>query len=92
MQVLHVNLNEEGIWPGPAHGSPKAVGANGGVGANLNFPMPTGEGDAAYCYTFLRWVLPEVAKFKPALIMVACGLDAMAGDPYATMNVSPSLA
>jgi acetoin utilization deacetylase AcuC-like enzyme len=23
--VLHVNLNEDGIWPGPEHGDPTAV-------------------------------------------------------------------
>jgi acetoin utilization deacetylase AcuC-like enzyme len=79
--VLHVNLNEAGIWPGPAHGDPLAVGIGRGVGANLNFPMPTGEGDAAYCYAFAAHALPAIERFAPALVLVACGLDALGGDP-----------
>ena len=89
--VLHVNLNERGIWPGPEHGDPTAVGQDAGLGANLNFPMPPGEGDAAYVYTLLQHALPAIEEFKPALIIVACGLDAIRGDPYASMNVSPFL-
>ena len=38
--VLHVNLNESGIWPGPGHGDPKAVGGEDAIGTNLNFPIP----------------------------------------------------
>ena len=41
----------------------------------------SGEGDAAYCYTLLEHALPILDQFKPNLIIVACGLDAMAGDP-----------
>lgn len=116
VQVLHCNLNEQGIWPGPEHGAPAAVGSKAGVGANLNFPMPTSEGDAAYCYTFNKFIFPDLAAFDPVrppqaalakaalanvmahvtvhvtaqeLVFVACGLDAMAGDPYATMAVTP---
>lgn len=86
--VLHVNFNENGIWPGPEHGDPACVGLDGGIGANLNFPMPVGEGDAAYCYALLEHALPIIEEFQPEIIFVACGLDAMAGDPYAHMDVS----
>jgi hypothetical protein len=41
------------------------VGGGAGVGSNLNFPMPTGEGDAAYCYAMLAHALPDVERFKP---------------------------
>jgi acetoin utilization deacetylase AcuC-like enzyme len=43
--------------------------------------MPVGEGDAAYCYALLVHALPIIEEFKPDVIFVACGLDAMAGDP-----------
>ena len=51
--------------------------------------MPVGEGDAAYCYALLHHALPIIEAFKPEIIFVACGLDAMAGDPYAHMDVTP---
>ena len=80
-------LFSPGIWPGPEHGDPQCVGAGAGIGTNRNFPMPTGEGDAAYCYAMITYGLNDVETFKPDLIIVACGLDAMAGDPYGNFDI-----
>ena len=75
-----------GIWPGPEHGDPESVGDGPGIGLNRNFPMPTGEGDAAYCFALVTYGLKDVETFKPDLIIVACGLDAMAGVPLAWLD------
>eukprot|EP00040_Diaphanoeca_grandis_P028307 m.163744 g.163744 ORF g.163744 m.163744 type:complete len:561 (+) comp31303_c0_seq1:82-1764(+) len=88
--VLHINLNEHLIWPGPKHGRPDAVGGDNGIGANLNFPIPREQGNAAYTYTLLKHVIPIIQSFKPKMIFVACGFDPIRGDAYALMNVSPN--
>lgn len=69
--VLNVNISEEKIWPGNCHGDPKMIGTGRGAGYNLNFPMPTREGDCAYVYVMLEHVLPVLADFDPEVIFVA---------------------
>eukprot|EP00037_Helgoeca_nana_P022163 m.225643 g.225643 ORF g.225643 m.225643 type:complete len:655 (+) comp25908_c0_seq4:143-2107(+) len=87
--VLHVNFSEAQVWPGAEHGDPRQVGGDGAERSNLNFPMPQEEGDAAYCYALTQHALPAIRDFRPDLIMVACGFDALDGDPYASMALTP---
>jgi acetoin utilization deacetylase AcuC-like enzyme len=48
---------------------------------NINIPMKMGEGNAAYTYAISQLVVPMIKSFKPELIVVACGFDALGGDP-----------
>ena len=89
--VLTVSLGEHLLWPGAEHHDPEAVGAGAGVGANLNFPLLPGEGDACYVYALLEHALPAIRRFNPALLIVAFGFDPLEQDPYASMNASPAL-
>lgn len=87
--VLHINMFEKGIWPGGINADPKAKGAGVGKGFNVNIPMIQGDGNDAYSYAVNHYVLPTVTAFQPTMIFIACGFDALAGDPYASMGLTP---
>lgn len=88
--VMTINVSQSGIWPGPMHGRAEDVGSGEGRGFNLNFPVPEGEGDGAYVYLFEKYVFPALIKYRPELVVVASGFDAIEGDPYAGMRVTPA--
>jgi acetoin utilization deacetylase AcuC-like enzyme len=68
-------------WYYPGTGRPNEVGTGNGVGTNLNICWGEGDmGDLEYSAAFSKVVLPILYNFKPDLIMVACGLDAVKGD------------
>jgi acetoin utilization deacetylase AcuC-like enzyme len=68
-------------WYYPGTGRPNEVGTGNGVGTNLNICWGEGDmGDLEYSAAFSTVVLPILDNFKPDLIMVACGLDAVKGD------------
>ena len=64
-------------------------GAGVGKGFNVNIPMIQGDGNDAYSYAINHYVLPTVKAFQPTMIFIACGFDALAGDPYASMGLTP---
>ena len=51
--------------------------------------MIQGDGNDAYSYAINHYVLPTVKAFQPTMIFIACGFDALAGDPYASMGLTP---
>jgi acetoin utilization deacetylase AcuC-like enzyme len=72
---MHMPL---GAW-GPNHpelGTVDEIGVGDGRGLNFNIPLPYGTGDQAYAQAMKELVCPAVRKFKPDLIVVACGQDA----------------
>ncbi|MEL7025672.1 MAG: class II histone deacetylase, partial [Pseudomonadota bacterium] len=56
-----------------------------GEGFNLNIPLPPGAGEAAWKAALSQLALPQIAAFKPDLIVVASGYDASAVDPLGRM-------
>lgn len=85
--VMTVSLHQEGCFPFGYNGSDDR-GAGAGLGYNLNVPLLPGGGHDAYLYAMSRIVAPAVERFKPQLIVVACGYDANAYDPLARMLLS----
>jgi len=51
----------------------------------LNLPLPPGSGHGAYEAAFARVVAPALRRFRPELIVVACGFDGGAMDPLGRM-------
>ncbi|MNZ33491.1 Histone deacetylase-like amidohydrolase [compost metagenome] len=82
--VLTVSLHQEGCFPA-GYGGAADRGEGAGEGCNLNIPLLPGGGHDAYLYAFERLVVPALARFRPQLIVVACGYDANAVDPLARM-------
>ncbi len=82
--VLTISLHQDRNYPLDTGG----VAARGGAGAegcNLNLPLPPGCGHAAYLHAIDRVVLPALHRFRPEVIIVACGFDAAAVDPLGRM-------
>lgn len=84
--VLTLSLHQDNLYP-MGSGAMSEVGSGRGEGFNINLPLPPGSGVGAYLAAFERVVLPALARFKPEVIVVACGFDAGGVDPLGRMMV-----
>ncbi len=78
--VLCVSIHQDGLYP-PKSGPSHDRGRGPGQGATLNLPLPPGSGHGAYEAVMAEVVVPALRRFRPELILVACGFDAGAYDP-----------
>lgn len=85
--VLTISLHQERNYPLDTGGA-EARGEGKGHGFNVNIPLPSGTGHASYLEAMERIVLPELRRFQPEAIIVACGYDAAAVDPLGRMLAS----
>jgi acetoin utilization deacetylase AcuC-like enzyme len=85
--VLTISLHQDDWYPRRS-GSPAARGEGPGRLANLNVPLPAGCGDGAYLAALEELVVPALDRHRPELVIVACGLDASAMDPFGRMLVT----
>jgi acetoin utilization deacetylase AcuC-like enzyme len=86
-QVLTISLHQDRMYPIGAG----LVGEKGGheaLGANINVPLPAGSGNGAYAAAMNHVVTPALERFRPDLIVVACGFDASIHDPLGRMMVT----
>lgn len=87
--VLFVSLHGD-----PQHAFPyysgwaDEKGEGAGEGFNLNIPLPNGTDDAAYLMAFEQ-ALEAIRTYKPDYLVVSCGFDICAGDPYGGFRVTP---
>ncbi len=86
-EVLTISLHQEHNFPLDT-GDAGARGAGAGRGANINIPLPPGTGHASYLEAMERLVLPALVRFRPDVIVIACGFDASAVDPLGRMLAS----
>ena len=63
------------------------TGSGDGAGANLNLPLPRGTGDGGFL-TAMDAALDRIAAFGADTLVLALGLDAFAGDPFAGLAVT----
>lgn len=82
--VLTISLHQDRNYPLDT-GGVEARGTGPGFGANLNLPLPPGTGHTGYLEAMQRIVLPALHRFRPEVIVVACGYDAAAVDPLGRM-------
>lgn len=68
-------------------GYPEETGAGAGQGANLNICLARGTGDADYMAA-LATALDRIALWGADTLVLALGLDAFAGDPFAGLKVT----
>jgi acetoin utilization deacetylase AcuC-like enzyme len=82
--VLTISIHQNACYP--VHlGTVAERGEGAGAGANFNIPLLPGGGHNSYLAAMDRIVLPALDRFRPDLIVVACGLDANGLDPLARM-------
>lgn len=82
--TLTISLHQEGNYP-LEKGQIEDRGEGKGIGHNINVPLPAGAGHTAYLACIDEIVRPALERFRPDLIVVACGFDAAAIDPLARM-------
>ncbi|GLW99347.1 histone deacetylase [Microtetraspora sp. NBRC 16547] len=85
--VLAISLHQDRLYPVDS-GSIAETGEGRGQGATINIPLPAGSGAGAYRYAFERLVVPALTRFRPELIIVACGYDAAFLDPSSQMALT----
>ena len=85
--VLTISLHQEGNYP-PDSGAIEDRGRGAGEGYNINLPMHAGSGHTAYLHAMDSVVIPALERFKPDMIIVACGYDAAIIDPLARMQAT----
>ncbi|MCF6231518.1 MAG: class II histone deacetylase [Rhodobacteraceae bacterium] len=82
--VLTISVHQEGNYPLNT-GAIADQGRGPGEGFNMNIPLPAGAGHTAYLAVMDEIIVPALERYKPDLIIVACGFDASAIDPMARM-------
>lgn len=85
--VLALSLHLDGAWPHT--GGAAERGAGPGLGATRNVPLPAGTGGPAYRRAFAGALEAALATFTPDLVLVAAGLDVLAGDPEGGLALEP---
>ena len=79
--TLTISIHQEHNYPLDSGGA-DVRGLNN---SNINIPLPPGGGHLTYLKVIDKIVRPALEKFKPDLIVVACGYDAAAIDPLSRM-------
>jgi len=82
--VLTLSIHQQRAYPRGYTGE-HDTGSGAGAGLNVNVPLPPGSGHEAYLYAMQRIVLPALERYRPQLIIVACGYDASGVDPLGRM-------
>ncbi|CAA9322673.1 MAG: Deacetylases, including yeast histone deacetylase and acetoin utilization protein [uncultured Nocardioidaceae bacterium] len=86
-ETLTISLHQDRLYPRDT-GFVEHQGEGPGRMANVNLPLPAGSSRGAYLDAFDRVVEPLVRRFRPELIVVACGFDAGSLDPLGRMMLS----
>ena len=85
--TLTISVHQDNLFPA-ASGGLAERGEGEGKGLNLNIPLPPGCGNGAYLEVMRQVVLPALDRFRPDVIVVACGFDAGGADPLGRMMVT----
>lgn len=87
--VLTISIHQADRWPRAA-GLIQERGAGEGEGFNINVPLPPGAGRGAYLEAVRCVVVPALRAYLPEVILVSCGFDASALDPFGRMLLTSS--
>ena len=80
--VLLMSVHEENRWPF------KGLLTDDGGGNCFNLPVPKGFNDSEMREVLERLILPRVADFRPDLIVLQAGADALEEDPLSRLCLS----
>lgn len=86
--VLHIDIHEEGIYPGT--GSVDDVGGGKAMFTKVNVPVPHGAGDADVEVVIESVIVPAAERFSPEAIVVSAGFDGHYLSPLAWLRYTSS--
>jgi acetoin utilization deacetylase AcuC-like enzyme len=84
--VLFVSSHQYPYYPGT--GAATETGTGKGAGFTVNLPLDAGATDADYELAYNTVAFPVLRQFRPELILISAGFDALADDPLGGMRVS----
>ena len=84
--VLFISSHQYPYYPGT--GAAADVGTGEGAGFTINLPMDAGSTDADYELAYNAIAFPILRQFRPELILISAGFDALEDDPLGGMRVS----
>lgn len=87
-QVLTVSLHQHGHTLFPGTGFPDDIGQGPGRGYAVNVPLAPGTDDDLYIWVFMELVPPLVHAFAPDILVTQLGVDTLATDPLAGLNLT----
>ena len=85
--VYYVSLHQSPHFPGTGRASER--GAAAGEGTTLNVPLPPGTGRDLYMAAIDTAMNTALETFRPDMVLVSAGFDALAGDPLGDMLLEP---
>ncbi len=85
-RVTYVSLHE---WPQyPGTGAREEIGADAGLGATVNIPLPSGATGDVYQAAFDEIIVPVAERVRPTWLVVSVGFDAHRDDPLCGLGLS----
>jgi acetoin utilization protein AcuC len=72
----------------PGTGSEDEIGEGEGRGYTVNVPLPAGLHDEAFLRAFRAVAPPMIGAFRPDVIVLELGMDMLAGDPLAHLQLT----
>ena len=86
--VLFIDLHQDPRTLFPWTGFIEQIGANEGLGYNVNIPLPPETSDQNYLYAFEEIVEPLAYEFKPDIILANGGGDAHFADSLGDLDLT----
>jgi len=86
--VMTISLHESGKTLFPWGGFEDEIGAGDGLGFNVNVPLPSETYDEMYFFAFRKVALPLIEAYRPDVLVLELGMDALAGDPLTHLRLT----
>jgi len=86
--VITISFHESGRTLFPGTGFEDEIGTGKGKGYCVNVPLPVGTYDEAYMMAFKAIAVPLIGAYNPDVIVFELGVDALAGDPLAHLQLT----
>jgi acetoin utilization protein AcuC len=90
-RVTTISIHESGNTLFPGTGFETEIGEGDGRGHCVNLPLPVGTYDAIYYKAFSETVLPIAKRIDPDIVVLELGMDGLAVDPLAHLNLTSSV-
>jgi len=84
--VLFISSHQYPYYPGT--GAATETGTGNGAGFTVNLPMDAGATDADYEVAYTTVAFPVLRQFRPQLILISAGFDALEDDPLGGMRLT----
>jgi acetoin utilization protein AcuC len=86
--IMTISIHQDGQTLFPGTGFIDEIGKGPGTGYNVNIPLPEGTHDDAYEQIFNTIAFPLINRFDPDIFLLELGMDGLANDPLAQLNLT----